>query len=46
MRFGMFANGGGNPWNFIWMLIDCIDLPKGFFENVTPVEEALYQSLS
>jgi len=45
---GMFANGGGNPGVLYGYANNKlgIDLPKGFFENVTPEEEALYQSLS
>ena len=45
---GMFANGGGNPGILYGYANNRlgIDLPKGFFENVTPEEEALYQSLS
>ena len=45
---GMFANGGGNPGVLYGYANNRlgIDLPKGFFENVTPEEEALYQSLS
>ena len=45
---GMFANGGGNPGILYGYANNRlgIDLPKGFFENVTPEEEALYRSLS
>jgi len=45
---GMFANGGGNPGVLYGYANNRlgIDLPKGFFENVTAEEEALYQSLS
>ena len=45
---GIFANGGGNPGILYGYANNRlgIDLPKGFFENVTPEEEAFYQSLT
>ena len=44
----MFAIGSGNPGVLYGYANNRlgIDLPKGFFEHVTPEEEALYQSLS
>jgi hypothetical protein len=45
---GVFATGGGNPGILYGYANNRlgIDLPKGFFENVTAEEEALYQSLT
>jgi len=45
---GIFANGGGNPGILYGYANNRlgIDLPKGFFEHVTPREKALYESLS
>ena len=45
---GMFASGGGNPGILYGYANNRlgIDLPKGFFEHVTPEEEAFYQSLT
>ena len=45
---GLFANGGGNPGVLFGYANNRlgIDLPIGFFENVTAEEIALYNSLS
>jgi len=45
---GLFANGGGNPGVLFGYANNRlgIDLPIGFFENVTTEEIALYNSLS